>query len=129
MIDLPDYESMIDALSRPIDPGLHTLLAGRLKDTIALGLQDLTHILVVEPDDTEAQIIEAIGFSPLVSRIDGICNHPDWDWIEFHAGWIELVYTVGDSGFAYILFVADGGSDLATLCQQHNPTLSAGSET
>lgn len=129
MIDLPDYESMIDALSSPIDTGLHTLLAGRFKDTLALSLQELTHILVVEPGDTETQIIEAIGFSPLVSRIDGICGQPDWDWIEFHTGWTELVYTVGDSGFAYILFVADGGSDLATLCQQHNPALSAGSKT
>lgn len=105
MIDLADYEAVIDYLSRPMDTRLHALLTGRLKDTIALGLQDLTHIVVVEPGDTEEQLVQALGFSPLHSRIDGPGHQPDPDWIERHAGWLEAVYTVGNEGFAFILLI------------------------
>lgn len=105
MIDLPDYESVIDVLNRPMDTRLQGLLTGRLKDTIALGLQGLTHILVVEPGDTEEQLVQALGFSPLHSRIDEPGHQPDADWIERHAGWLEAVYTVGNDGFAFILLI------------------------
>lgn len=64
MIDLADYEAVIDYLSRPMDTRLHALLTGRLKDSIGLGLQDLTHIVVVEPGDTEELLVQALGFSP-----------------------------------------------------------------
>lgn len=83
-------------------------------------LGDLTHILVIEPGDEEGDIIDAIGFSPLVSRIDGIHLQPDWDWIDRHEGWWEPVYTVSNDGFAFILFVQDAPgvlSDLLDLCR------------
>lgn len=105
MIDLPDYEAVIDYLSRPMDTRLHALVAGRLKDSITLGLQDLTHIVVVEPGDSEEQLVQALGFSPLYSRLDGPEHQPDPDWVERHAGWIEAVYTVGNEGFAFILLI------------------------
>lgn len=105
MINLPDAQSIIEALSLPLEARLHTLIAGRLRDAVALGLIDLTHILVVQPGDTEADIVEAIGFSTLISRIDGELGEPDYDWIEHHDGWTELIYTVGDSGFAFIVLI------------------------
>lgn len=120
MIDLPDLDSQLAALNQPLEPTLHKLLHGRIQDALALELGDLTHFLVIEPGDAEGDIIDAIGFSPLVSRIDGIHLEPDWDWIERHEGWWELVYTVSNDGFAFILFVQDAPGvlpDLLDLCR------------
>lgn len=119
MIDMPDLDAILAALSTPLQPDLHELIASRLQDAFACELADLTHILVIQPGDTEAQIIDAIGFSPLVSRMDGHRLQPDWDLIEQHPGHWELVYTVGNSGFAFLVFVerADGVlPELLSLC-------------
>ena len=120
MIDLPDLDSQLAALNQPLEPNLHKLLHGRIQDALALELGDLTHFVVIEPGDGEGDIIDAIGFSPLVSRIAGIHLDPDWDWIERHEGWWELVYTVSNDGFAFILFVQDAPGvlpDLLDLCR------------
>ena len=125
MLNLPDLDSQYAALNQPLDCKLHDLLAGRIKDSLALDLGDLTHIVVIQPRDTEADIIEALGFSPLVSSINGLHLEPDWDWMERHEGWFELVYTVGNSGFAYLVFVQDGEGvlpDLLTLCREGQAT-------
>jgi hypothetical protein len=119
MIDMPDLDAIVAALHTSLAPDLHDLVASRLQDAFACELADLTHILVIQPGDTEAQIIDAIGFSPLVSRMDGHRLQPDWDHIEPHPRWHELIYTVGDSGFAFLVFVerADGVlPELLALC-------------
>lgn len=119
MIDMPDLDAIVSALRTPLAPDLDGLIADRLQDAFACGLADLTHILVIEAGDTEAQIVDAIGFSPLVSRMDRNRLQPDWDYIEPHPGWWELIYTVGDSGFAFFVFVerAEGVlPELLTLC-------------
>jgi len=120
MNNLPDLASQLAALRQPLEPILHSLLHGRVADALACQLGGLTHFLVIEPGDHEGEIIDAIGFSPLVSRIDGIHLQPDWDWIERHDGWWELVYTVSNDGFAYILLVQDAPGvlpDLLDLCR------------
>jgi len=123
MIDLPSIESIKAALNQPLGESLRRLLEDRLADTIHCGLQDYTHVHVVEAGDTEQQIIDAIGFSPLKTRIDNLSNSPDWDWCERHPGWWELLYTVGNEGFAYILLVEDAeGSPLAKLCRSEGPS-------
>lgn len=119
MIDMPDLDAILAAVCRPLQPDLHDLIASRLQDAFACGLADLTHILVIQPGDTEAQIIDAIGFSPLMSRMDGNRLQSDWDYIEPHPGWWELIYTVGNSGFAFLVLVerADGVlPELLALC-------------
>lgn len=119
MHDLPTIESIRAVLDQPLDKILRTLIEDRLADTIHCGLQDLTHVLVVEAGDTEQQIIDAIGFSPLQSRIDGVRNSPDWDWIERHDGFWEVLFCVGNEGHAYILLVEDAeDSLLAQLCRR-----------
>lgn len=118
MIDLPDMEAVRAALHQPLKPALKALLADRLADTERCGLEHLTHILVIEADDREDSIVEAVGFSPLASRIDGNRDQPDWDWLERHDGWWELVYTVGDSGYAFILLIEDADTLFAQLCQK-----------
>lgn len=123
MIDLPSIESIKATLNQPLDEALKRLLEDRLADTIHCGLQDYTHVHVVEAGDTDQQIIDAIGFSPLKTRIENQSNSPDWDWCEQHLGWWELVYTVGNDGFAYILLVEDAGSSpLAKLCRSKGPS-------
>lgn len=123
MIDLPTVEAINAILNQPLDEALKSLLEDRLADTIHCGLQDYTHVLVVEAGDTEQQIVEAIGFSPLRTRIDNRPNSPDWDWCERHPGWWELLYTVGDDGFAFIVLVEDhDGVPLARLCRKAGPS-------
>lgn len=122
MMDFPSIEQLSNAIDTLPPSPLKTLLAHRLADTIHCGLQDYTHLLVVEAGDTESDIVDAVGFSPLVSRLDGIRNQPDCDWLERHDGWWELLYTVGNDGFAYILLVEDAEGEpsaLALLCRQH----------
>ena len=107
------------------DPELKTLLIDRIHDWRATGLLDLTHLLIVEPGDTEEAIVDAIGFSPLVSPLDSLRFGADgfvtpWDWLEDHDGWLELMMTFGDSGYALFLLVAhaDGiASDLRSMCR------------
>lgn len=77
MNNLPDLDSQLAALNQPLEPNLHKLLHGRILDALTLELGDLTHFLIIEPGDEEGDIIDAIGFSPLVSRIDGVHLQPD----------------------------------------------------
>ena len=120
MLNLPDRASQLSVLDQPLEPTLHALIKGRVQDALSLGLAELTHIVVVEPYDTEDDLIEALGFSPLVSRLEGIPLQPDWEWLERHPGWIELVYTVGNDGFAFLVLVQDVPGmlpDLLALCR------------
>lgn len=111
-----------------LEPRLQGLLIDRVKLYREAGLLDLTHILVIEPGDTEQAIVEALSFSPLVDPIDGVrygsaAFHPFWDGpIWRHDGWFELVITVGNSGFAFILLIADADGvlpELLHLCRAH----------
>lgn len=119
MMNLPTIEDLKRAVESLQPSPLRTLLADRLADTLSCGLQDLSHVLVVEAGDREADIVDAVGFSPLVSRVDCVRNQPDWDWLERHDGWWELLYAIG-TGFAYILLVEDAqGSPVADLCRKY----------
>lgn len=117
MIDLPDQASQLAILDQPIARPLHDLIAGRVSDAAALGLADLTHIVVLTREDDPASIMEALGFDPLRSRLDETLQEPDWDWLEPYEGFFELVYAFGNDGFAMIVFVADDGGPLATACR------------
>ena len=87
----------------------------------------MTHLLLVEQADTDESIEKELGFSPLVCPIDG--HHwrdtrfvPHWSWLYHRPGSYELIITVGDSGFAYILLVTDNAeavSDLVLMCRHH----------
>jgi hypothetical protein len=126
MLNLPDRATQLAVLHQPLEPVLHGLIKGRVQDAAALCLSDATHIVCIEPYDTEADLIDALGFSPLVSRLDGLPLQPDWDWIERHTGWWELVYTVGNDGFAFLVLVQDAPGvlpDLLALCRVAAATL------
>lgn len=90
-------------------------------------LLDLGPILVIEPGDTEADIISEIGFSPLVNRVDGEkfpspAFTPNWECITLTDGWFEQVYVTCDDGSGVMIFVPDDDridGDLLALCRWH----------
>lgn len=95
-----------------IDPVLSTLIADRAADWTATDLLDLTHLVAIQAGDTEQALIEEVGLSPLVSPLDGHRFgskgfQPHWDWLEQHGGWFELIFTIGNDGFALVLLVED----------------------
>ena len=111
-----------------IDPALRQLIADRIHDWTATDLLDLTHLLVVQPGDAEEHILDAVAFSPLVNQLDdrrygqkGFT--PSLDWLEQHDGWFELIFTVGNDGFAFVLFVEDREGvdpELRSMCRQYS---------
>ena len=128
MLHLHDRATMARALKLDLNPQLRKLLAERIGG-LATGDHDLTNwteYLVVEPGDTEADIIRHVGFSPLIEPIDGARFGdsdfaPYWDWLCDHDGWYELIITFG-STFAYILLIRDADRvppDLRALCRRY----------
>lgn len=111
MLSLPDRASVQRAIAAA-DPRLASLLSARLTLSDANGIADLTHYLVIRPGDTEADVIDAVGFSPLVNPLDNV-RHPDpaflpwWDWLHDLGGWFEMIIAVGNEGFAFILLIED----------------------
>jgi len=111
------------------DDSLRELAQGHLTTAKENGLENLTCIAVIEPADSEQTIIEELGFSPLRNPLSEICFgdpgfSPSWDWLEVHSGWYELIFTVGDDGFAYIIFVPIGAkeNDLSRMCEIYGGT-------
>ena len=110
-----------------IDPALQQLLAERIHDWTAIDLLGQTHLLIVQPGDTEAAIVQEIAFSLLVDPIGGLRFGsqgfvPFWDWLEDIGGWFEMIVTVGNSGFAFQLFIqnAEGvDPELLNLCRTY----------
>jgi len=102
-------------------PKTPTILASRIRQTIANGLEELTHILVVNAGESEENIVREIGWSPLEHPIDGYRHddsrfEPYWDWLKDHGGWFELIHSIG-TDYAYILLIEDAGnSDLVRMC-------------
>jgi hypothetical protein len=128
MLHFYDRATIARARSLDLDPKLHALLAERING-LGEGLIDWTEYLVVQPGDTEGDIVRHVGFSPLIEPIDGArfratTFSPSWDYIADHAGWFELIFTFG-STFAYVLFVQDADgvpADLLDLCRVYAPT-------
>ncbi len=128
MLSLHDLPSMLAALDRPLDRTLHRLLADRIHDAIACGLGNMTHIIVVQPGDGEADFIREAAFSPFWNSLSetryGDPDHTSpWDWIGRLDDWgWELIRTVGNDGFAFIVLVPDGeGIDpmLRSMCASY----------
>lgn len=124
MLHLYDRETIEHALTLDLEPTLRRLLQKRI-DALGEDLIDWTDFLVVQPGDTEADIIRHVGFSPMVEPIEGKRFgqegfHPFWDWLADHGSWFEMIVTFG-STFAYVLFIANPSytrDPLATLCDK-----------
>jgi hypothetical protein len=125
MLSLHDKASMEAALASPLDNRLRQLLADRIEDAAKTDLLGLTHLLVVQAGDCEHTITEEICLSPLTNPSDGVpFGSPEfvplWDWLQQHDGWFEMIITVGNSGFAFILLIEDAEGvqpELLDLCR------------
>lgn len=133
MIALHDRVEIEDALSSSLDCRLRVLIAACIKQEIrptTYDLIDYTSIVVARAGDTERSIRRELGFSPLVNVFDGSRFGtaefvPFWDVLHDHGGWFELIFTVGNDGFAFVLFVQNKEGvepDLLALCRTHART-------
>lgn len=122
MLHFYDRAGFARALTLNLDASLQRLLADRIR-ALTEDLIDYTEYLVVQPGDTEADIIRHIGLSPLIEPMEGIRFGErgfwaHWDHLTAHDSWFEFIFTFG-SAFAYILFVQrrdDGQYPLQQLC-------------
>ncbi|MBW6524606.1 hypothetical protein KZ810_13960 [Sphingomonas sp. RHCKR47] len=112
MLHLTDRAAITAALASDIDPALRDLLATRAAALVTddYDLTDCTEFLIVEEGDTEADIVAAVGFSPLVDPIDGYRIdergfQPGWDWLADQGEWLELSFSFG-SDAAVVTMIA-----------------------
>jgi hypothetical protein len=126
MLHLTDRAAITAALASDIDPTLRDLLATRAAALVTddYDLTDCTEFLIVEEGDTEAEIVAAIGFSPLVDPIDGYRIgepgfQPGWDWLTDRGDWLEMSFSFG-ADHAIILIVRRRTLEgtLKTSCQK-----------
>jgi hypothetical protein len=130
MISIYDKTTAATALAQNLPADMRDLIEGHLATAKENGLSELTHIAVIEEGDSEATMIEELGFSPLHNPLTGERFgdpgfSPHWDWLEIHPAWHEMLYCVGDSGFAFVLYVAKNQSLVAQMCSEsaNNPAL------
>ncbi|QIG53761.1 hypothetical protein G6N82_05975 [Altererythrobacter sp. BO-6] len=95
MLNLTNAAAIDAAIQTVTCPTLKRLLTDRLADILTCELQDLTHVLVMEPGDAEAELRACLGREPR-----------DWDWREQHGHWWELMYLASDE-FAFIVFAEE----------------------
>ncbi|WP_311270690.1 hypothetical protein [Sphingobium sp. WCS2017Hpa-17] len=124
MLSLYDAPALRNALTLPLRADIKALLHERIAQIFADGLEDLSHIVVLCPGDTETALKTEVLFSPLEregKRWGDSGFQTWWDWLHDHGGWFEIVYCTGDSGFAFVLFVedadGDGLADLLAMCR------------
>jgi hypothetical protein len=104
---------------------LHALLDSHLSLARLQGLESLTVLLVIQPDDIEADVVAELGFSPVTNPITAIHYddpefEPYWAWLTKAGRWFQLVHTVSDDGFAFILLIENAESqfaDLVAMCR------------
>lgn len=109
------------------EPHLQQLLTEAVRHWSAVGVLNATHLLIVQPGDTEEAIAKEIGFSPLVNPLDGerygsTAFTPYWEDLQDRGGWFELTLAVGNSGFAFVLFIQDADGvqpQLLSLCRTY----------
>lgn len=128
MLHFYDRATMAHALTLDLDPELHRLLTDRIASlrTDEYDLTDDTEFIVIQPGDSEDDLIQQVGFTPLTEPIDGIAYgqpgfYPHWDWLTRHGSWFEMVLTFG-STFAYVLLIRDDEGiphQLRAMCRKH----------
>jgi hypothetical protein len=121
MLSLPDREAITAALNTPLPEAVRSILE-RITNNAEIG--DYTYVAIIHATDSEQAIVDELGFSPLIHPIDGIRYdaadfEPYWAFLGDRGGWYELVHTIGNNGFAYVLIIEDAGDgELQAMCQR-----------
>ena len=98
------------ALTKPLSGNIQFLLRRRVRRILEDGLGDYTHLVVLTGEDTEATLVEEIGFSPLEhdgQRYGAPGFIPRWDVLHDHGGWHEITFCIGNDGWAVVLLIED----------------------
>jgi len=127
MISIYDTTSLEIARNQPLEPELRVHIDRHLELARQNGLaDDATHILVVQPGDTERTIEDEIGFSPVIDmegrRHGDPAFVPYWAHLQDRGDHFEIVETIGNSGFAFIILVLKTEGvwpELLALCREH----------
>jgi len=127
MLKIQDEISANAALNHPLNPALRKIIADHWARAASQGLADQTYIAVIQPGDTEAMLINELGWSPVVDpqtefRFGEPDFQPYWAWLQDLGGWYQLIHSVGNAGFAYILLIqkSDGVlADLLAMCRRY----------
>jgi len=125
MLHFFDRDGLLAAPSLPLAPELLDLLQARVAHLEAQGLFDMTEIVVVDADTTEADLVEAIGFTPLVDLEGRRFRQPGFSSpLEYVSrvtpSYYEAIVPVGNSGFGFQLLVHDDAdNDLVAMCEAH----------
>jgi hypothetical protein len=120
-----DQASWTHALSLPLDAELNALLTARFRLLQADGLLDMTDAMVVTADTTEADLMNNVGWTPLIDP-DGR-RYGDADFIQpfdyvYQASrsYLIAVQIVGNAGHAFEIIIADDADPaLVALCREH----------
>jgi hypothetical protein len=118
-----DRAGFAHALTLDLDPYLRRLLVERIAQ-LSDDLIDETEIVVIEPTDDEEQVVNNLGWSPLVEPMDSLragANGftPYWDWfVEHDGGWYEMIVTYG-STFAMLMLLKSNEPELRAMCAQY----------
>lgn len=130
MIALHSRVEIEDALQSSLDCRLRALISACIKQDIGSSTFDLmsfTSIVVAQPGDTETSIRRELGFSPLRNTWTGARfgtpkYEPCFDVLQPHPGFWEVIWTLGNDGFAFVLFVEDAEGvepELLSLCRTY----------
>ncbi|RYE41457.1 MAG: hypothetical protein EOP24_36850 [Hyphomicrobiales bacterium] len=85
----------------------------------------LLAVMVMEEGDTAADLEEALGFTVLRNRWNGLTPDakqftPSWDALDDHPDWYELTFILSDAGEGMVVFIPKGLSGSITdLCRTH----------
>jgi hypothetical protein len=123
-----DGVSAAHALGCSLDPPMRAALEAEIALLTACehDLTDWTDIALIQPGDSEDDIGQEVGFSPLTNPISNVRFgepgfEPGWDHLSIHGGVFRFVFTFG-STHATILLVPDADDilpELLTLCRQY----------
>lgn len=132
MITIFDRAAMAHVFTLDLSPQLRGLLERRFAALATRwgDLTDWTEWVILEPGDTEGDIVEAVGLSPLVEPIDGArfgdpAFQPLWDHLIEDDGHFVFVQSFG-SAFAYVLIIPDMEGiipELLDLCRKFSVQL------
>lgn len=117
-------DSDLDSLE---DPELLALVRQRIADTAEYvdHFSELVFFVIVQPGDDIATVDEALGFTVIANRFDGIPFGqagftPSWDVLAEFPSWFEMVYVLSDDGNGVTVFVSKASGtpeELLAMCR------------
>ncbi len=105
-----DDLTLTAALAATPDGTSRTLIERIAHDAKASDLWELTCIVVIGDYDTDREFEEVLGYPPSTGPLggEGAAVEPYWSWLERHGGWVELMITAADTGFAWVVVMPTG---------------------